>query len=105
MRIPSFTPPPAGDAVAEHDLLAVCRVCAVRRRIPASGRPRDGPAGEARGDLHDVLLRVAAVDAERVQLHQLARVVLVEALLAPPERAREQAPPGAGGDAESQLSR
>ena len=30
------------------------------------------------GQLLHVLLRVAAVDAERVQLQQLARVVLVE---------------------------
>jgi hypothetical protein len=40
----------------------------------------DRPAGERAGDLGDVLLRVAAVDAQRVQLHQLAAVVLVEAL-------------------------
>ena len=37
----------------------------------------DGPAGERARDLDHVLLRIAAVDAERVQLHQLARVVLV----------------------------
>ena len=38
----------------------------------------DRPAGERARHLGDVLLRVAAVDAERVQLHQLARVVLVQ---------------------------
>ena len=37
------------------------------------------PAGERARDVDDVLLRVAAVDAERVQLEQLARVVLVDA--------------------------
>ena len=36
-----------------------------------------GPAGEAAGDFHHVALRVAAVDAEGVQLHQLAGVILV----------------------------
>ena len=36
-----------------------------------------GPAGEAARDFHHVLLRVAAVDAEGVQLQQLARVVFV----------------------------
>ena len=39
----------------------------------------DRPAGERARDFLDVLLRVAAVDAERVQLHQLAGVVLVDA--------------------------
>ena len=48
----------------------------------AAALPRllDRPAGERARDLGDVLLRVAAVDAERVQLHQLAAVVLVQAL-------------------------
>ncbi|KAF0241924.1 MAG: hypothetical protein FD180_4214 [Planctomycetota bacterium] len=36
-----------------------------------------GPAGEAPRDFHDVLLRVAAVDAERVQLEQLTAVVFI----------------------------
>ena len=35
--------------------------------------------GERAGDVDDVLLGVAAVDAKRVQLQQLARVVLVDA--------------------------
>ena len=38
----------------------------------------DRPAREAARDLGDVALRVAAVDAKRVQLHELAPVVLVE---------------------------
>ena len=51
-------------------------------------RPIDRPAREDARHLDDVLLRVAAVDAERVQLHQLARVVLVEAALRPLLRLR-----------------
>lgn len=38
------------------------------------------PAGQTPRHLHHVLLRVAAVDAERVQLQQLARVILVRLL-------------------------
>ena len=40
------------------------------------------PAGERTRHLGHVLLRVAAVHAERVQLHQLAAVVLVQSLSA-----------------------
>jgi len=40
--------------------------------------PVDRPAGEAARDLDHVLLRVAAVHSEGVQLHELAGVVLVE---------------------------
>src|SRR5690606_17391675 len=56
------------------------------------------PAGEDRGELRDIPLVVAAVDAERVQLHDFAAVVLVdlpgEALVL-----REIAEPGGAGGA------
>ena len=48
----------------------------------AAGGRDDGPAGEGARHLDDVVLRVAAVDAQGVQLHQLAGVVLVQAALA-----------------------
>ena len=38
----------------------------------------DADAGEHPGELLHVLLGVARVDAERVQLHELARVVLID---------------------------
>ena len=38
----------------------------------------DGPTGEATRDFGDVFLGVAAIDAERVQLHQFPAVVFVE---------------------------
>ena len=41
-------------------------------------RPRNAPAGQGAGELGDVLLGVAGSGAERVQLHDLARQVLVE---------------------------
>ena len=68
------------DDVAEHHLLAGVVQARVEREAAALPRAVDRPAGERARHLGDVLLRVAAVDAERVQLHQLAAVVLVEAL-------------------------
>ena len=70
-----------GDGGAEHGLGAV--VMEVRAELDlADGEPgfralADGPAGEAAGDFHDVLLGVAAMHAERVQFQQLAAVVFV----------------------------
>src|SRR5205823_14177156 len=53
-------------------------------RLPRWGprlpRILNRPAGERARDLSDVLLRVPAVDAERVQLHQLAPVILIQTL-------------------------
>src|SRR6266849_8565821 len=40
----------------------------------------DSPSRENMGERDHVLLRVTAIDAERVKLHQLARVVFVDAL-------------------------
>src|SRR5579862_5442176 len=45
-------------------------------RIPA--RLANGPAGKGASHLDDILLRVSAVHAKRVQLHQLAAIVFVE---------------------------
>ena len=42
-------------------------------------QPRDRPAGQDACQRLDIVLRVAAIDAERVQLHHLARQILVEA--------------------------
>ena len=66
------------DAVAEHHLLAV--VMQGRREAEAAALARllDAPAGEGARHLGDVVLRVAAVDAERVQFQQFAPVVLVQ---------------------------
>ena len=41
----------------------------------------DRPAGEGARDFDHVLLRVSAIHAERVQLHQLAAVIFVQAAL------------------------
>ena len=66
-----------GDDVAEDDLRAV--VVTAGHELEFAGLRVDAPAGEAAGDFLHVLLRVAAVDAERVQFHDLAGVVFVDA--------------------------
>src|ERR1700737_4877323 len=55
-----------------------------RTEDESSGSLIDGPSGEEAGQLRDVLLGVAAIDAEGVELHDLAGVVFVEAALAGP---------------------
>ena len=73
-------------AAAEHRPRAA--LVRVGVECEGAGRPEppvgadDAPAGERAGEFGDVGLRVAAADAERVQLHDLAREILVEAPLA-----------------------
>ena len=66
-------------ALAEDDLRAgVVAARVVAEVHVANGLPPvDAPAGERAGLLADVVLGVAAAGAEREELHQLARVVLV----------------------------
>src|SRR5439155_15636030 len=74
--------PAAGlDLVSEHDLRSGIVHPRLEPESAALPRIRDRPARETPRDVDDVVLRVAAVDAERVQLHQLAAVVLVESAL------------------------
>ena len=54
-----------------------------KRKPPPWRGLLDRPARERARDFDDVLLRIAAIDAKRVQLHQLAPVVLVEPALLP----------------------
>ena len=67
------------DAMPEDDLGAGL----VHARLEAEGaalfRLIEGPSGEDFGNFGDIFLRVAAVYAERVQLHQFAAVVFVQA--------------------------
>ena len=63
---------------AEDHLLARVVHLGTEQEAAAHARLIDRPARERARDLDDVLLGVAAVDAERVQLHQLTRVVFVE---------------------------
>src|SRR5277367_5015482 len=63
-----------------HDDLRSWLVAPVVEREPRSfARLFDGPAGEPLGHFCYVFLRVSAIDAESVQLHQFAGIVLVQA--------------------------
>ena len=79
------------DRVAEHQLRAGVVHARLEDEPAAEARILDRPAGQGPRDFLHVLLRVAAVHAERVQLHQLAGVVLVEAAAAAILRGRRDA--------------
>src|SRR5207302_7492505 len=67
-----------GNRDAEHDLLAGIVEPIIEHETAAELWPVDAPAGEAARRLGHVLLRVAAVYSERVQLQQLAAVILIQ---------------------------
>src|SRR4051812_18803932 len=72
----------AADHVSEHEFFS--RI--VRSRVEAVAatlkRIADRPPCECARDRDNIRLCVAAIDAERVELHQLTRVVLVQPPLA-----------------------
>src|SRR5262245_3248529 len=74
-----FDPAPSGDLMPEHHLLTV--VVHPITKDESGGTPRlvDRPTGEAARHLQHILLRVAAINAHRVQLHELTGVILVDA--------------------------
>src|SRR5207253_7071356 len=65
--------------VTEHDFLTVIMQSRPIEKETLLVWLLNGPATEATRDFLYVLLCVSAVDAERVQLHQLARIIFVEA--------------------------
>ena len=70
-----------GNSDAEHMLFAFVVDLVVEFKPAAAVWFANGPAGEAAGDFGYVLLGVAAIDAQRMQFHQLAAVVLIQALI------------------------
>src|ERR1700686_3940858 len=84
-----------GNLVAQHNLFAVVMHAGSENefsrefaRIPShqssrcrasAARLKDGPASEATRNFLHVFLCVSAINAERVQFHQLARVIFVDA--------------------------
>src|SRR6516164_9420882 len=68
-----------GNSDAQYDLFAIVVQPRIENEFGVALRLVDGPAGEAARYFDDVLLRVAAVHAERVQLHQFTAVVFVQA--------------------------
>src|SRR5688500_11445208 len=70
------------DHLAEHGLLAAIVAARVEDEAGTLARLHR-PARERPGHVDDVGLGVAAVDAERVELEQLSRVILVDARRTP----------------------
>ena len=66
------------DLCAQHRFRSA--LVALRReyKVSAELRPIDGPAGEHARHLRHVGLRVAAIHAQRMQFHQLARIILIQ---------------------------
>src|SRR5271168_5558602 len=63
---------------SEHELGVGIMQIVVELEFGSLARLLDGPAGEAARYFGDVFLRVAAVNAEGVQFHQLAAVIFIQ---------------------------
>ena len=74
------------DVLAEEMLVAIVVTRGIEHEPTARNRqrvwPREPPAGQDARQRDDIVLRVAAIGAERVQFHQLARIVFVDPSLA-----------------------
>src|SRR4030095_8729249 len=66
------------DLVSQHRLRAIVVQHPSELEFPILPRSGNGPTGETACHLDDVLLGVSSVDAKCMELHQFARVVLVE---------------------------
>src|SRR5205807_3077523 len=73
-------PVPALERDAQDLLVSGVVRPVVELEIRALLRAPNAPPGENAGDFDDVVLVVAAIDAERVNLEQLTGVVLVDSL-------------------------
>src|SRR5262245_23152932 len=74
---PVFDPAAGGDAGSDYRLFAAVVYARPECESPVARRA-DRPAREAPRDLDHVFLGVPAVDSERVQLHQLARIIFIQ---------------------------
>ena len=63
----------------EDGFRAVVVNAIVEEEFGVAARLLDRPSGKGLCDIDDVVLRVAAIDAERVQFHQLAAIIFVQA--------------------------
>src|SRR5947209_15455791 len=66
------------ELLAKHDLGSGLVHTIVEPEVSASLRALDAPAGKNLGEFRYILLGVTAVYAERVQLHDLSRVILIQ---------------------------
>src|SRR2546421_5598956 len=69
--------------VTEDDFLAVVMQSRTIEKQALLVWLLDGPTAEATRDFLYVLLRVSAIDTERVQLHQLAGIIFIKAAVRP----------------------
>src|SRR5262245_51371543 len=74
---PVFDPPAGRNSLAEDDLLTLVMQAGTKDEARVRLR-HDRPSGEATRYLGHIFLRVSAIDAERVQFHQLATVIFVQ---------------------------
>ena len=73
-------PHPAGiDPVPQYHLWIRVMQTLVEPELRVALRLPNGPPGEAARHFDHVLLRISAIDAQRMQFHQLAAVVFIQA--------------------------
>ena len=77
-RLHTFTLATFFELFSEHDFFARLVPALVKLEFAALLRFFDRPAGENFGEFGDIFLRVAAINAQRVEFHDLSRIVLVE---------------------------
>src|ERR1700730_2477565 len=68
--------------LSEHALELGIVDAVVKSKFRLAASVADGPTRERASHLDHVLLRIAGVDSQRVQLHQFAPIILVETTLA-----------------------
>ena len=83
----------AAERHTQRALVAVIMRPVAEHKVGAALGSFDAPPGEDAGDLDDILLGVAAIHTQRVQLEQLAGVVLVDPLRQAIRRYRTAAAP------------
>src|SRR5688572_18796751 len=72
-----FYSAPRRDACSKHRFCALIVQPGLETKLSVATRSDQGPPGKATRHLVNVLLGIAAVDAERVQLHDFSGVILV----------------------------
>src|SRR5262249_34912481 len=65
------------DLMSKNSLFSVVVQARAEDKFTTALGPFDGPSGQSACDFLNVLLRTAAINAKRVQFHQLAGVILV----------------------------
>ncbi len=67
--------------MSQHRLHALVMNAVIEEKLRIVARLPDAPSGERLRDVDDVILRVSAIHAERVQFHEFAAVILIQTAL------------------------